>query len=88
MILPPIPKGLVLPHRIRALRSATFRKIKYPLTLPLADKLGVTYDGVAYDAGKAASLPGFALSLNAEFQNLNQNTFDSLLKAYCGWSKT
>ena len=65
-----------------------YRKIKYPLTLPLADKLGVTYDGVAYDAGKAASLPGFALSLNAEFQNLNQNTFDSLLKAYCGWSET
>lgn len=65
-----------------------FRKIKYPLTLTLADKLGVKYQGVAYDAGKEASLPGFALSLNAEFQNLNQNTFDLLLKAYCGWSDT
>lgn len=66
-----------------------FHKIKYEqLTLALADKIGAKYAGVAYDAGKAASLPGFALSLNAEFQPMDENTFNDLQKAYCGWSET
>ncbi|KAL7490299.1 hypothetical protein ACHAW6_016076 [Cyclotella cf. meneghiniana] len=65
-----------------------FRTIKYPLTLPLADQIGAKYQGIAYDAGNAASLPGFALTHNAEFEPMDEKTFDALLRAYCGWSET
>lgn len=66
-----------------------FKVKPYPeLKLAIADRLGVPYKGIAYDAGKAASLPGFALSLNAEFGALNESTFDALLKNYCVWSET
>ena len=62
----------------------------YPeLTLATADRLGVPYRGVAWNAGKAASLPSFALSLNAEFGTLpNEATFNALTRAYSGWSET
>lgn len=61
----------------------------YPsLRLPVADRLGVPYDGIAYDAGTAASLPGFALSLDAEFGTLDRRSFLSLKNAYGGWSET
>jgi hypothetical protein len=61
----------------------------YPdLHLATADRLGVPYNGLAVDAGKAASLPGFALSLNADFGPLDQNTFEALLKYYGVWSET
>lgn len=59
------------------------------LRLATANRLGVPYKGIAQDAGKAASLPTFALSLNANFGPLdNQATFTALQKAYCGWSET
>eukprot|EP00977_Amphora_coffeiformis_P000954 scaffold202_cov180-Amphora_coffeaeformis.AAC.6 len=66
------------------------KRQKYPdLTLATANRLGVPYQGVAWNAGKAASLPSFALSLNAEFGTLpNQATFDALMRAYSGWSET
>lgn len=61
----------------------------YPsLRLEIADRLGVPYRGIAYDAGKAASLPGFALSLDAEFGALDRSTFISLQNAFCAWSET
>lgn len=62
----------------------------YPaLKLATTDRLGIRYEGVAVNAGEAASLPSFALSLNAIFRpNLTQNQFQTLLKAYCGWSET
>jgi hypothetical protein len=65
--------------------------IKYPeLKLRSADRIhGLSYEGVANDAGKAASLPSFALSLNAKFiGRLTRDQFDALLKSYCGWSET
>lgn len=58
------------------------------LRLATADRLRVPYKGVAYDAGKAASLPGFALSLDAEFGALDRPTFDRLQSEYCAWSET
>lgn len=65
------------------------KKIPYPdLKLATADRLGVPYKGFAYDAGKAASLPGFALSLNAEFGTLDNSTFNALKNTYCVWSET
>ena len=66
-----------------------FKVKPYPeLKLAIADRLGTHYKGIAYDAGKAASLPGFALSLNAEFGALNESTFNALQKNYCNWSET
>ena len=63
---------------------------KFPdLNLATANRLGVPYQGVAWDAGKAASLPSFALSLNADFGTIpNQATFDALMRSYSGWSET
>jgi len=58
------------------------------LRLATADRLGARYRGVAYDAGKAASLPGFALSLNADFGVLDEPTFRALQQKYCEWSET
>jgi hypothetical protein len=58
------------------------------LRLPTADRLGIPYRGIAYDAGDAASLPSFALSLNAEFGRLSPGAFKALRKAYSGWSQT
>eukprot|EP00980_Cylindrotheca_fusiformis_P017321 scaffold5377_cov63-Cylindrotheca_fusiformis.AAC.3 len=66
-------------------------KIKpYPdLKLSAADRLGIRYKGIAKDAGKAASLPGFARPLNAQFGCLpNEVAFRVLLREYCGWSET
>lgn len=66
-------------------------KVKpYPnLKLAAADRLGIRYKGIAKDAGKAASLSGFALSLNAQFGRLpNEAAFRALLREYCGWSET
>ncbi|KAL7526663.1 hypothetical protein ACHAWF_001865 [Thalassiosira exigua] len=64
-------------------------KVPYPsLHLATADSLGATYTGFALDAGKAASLPGFALSLNADFGTLSESTFNKLRSAYCTWSDT
>lgn len=61
----------------------------YPsLKLGIADRLGVPYRGIAYDAGKAASLPGFALSLDADFGALDRSTFVTLQNTYCSWSET
>ena len=63
--------------------------IQYPsLSLSAADRLGISYKGVALDAGKAASLPGFALSLNAKFGILDEKTFNKLKSEYCAWSDT
>ena len=62
--------------------------IPYPLRLTQADRLRAPYQGIAYDAGKAASLPGFALSLNAVFGDLDKRTFEALMSVYCGWSET
>ena len=64
--------------------------IPYPnLKLAAADRLGIKYKGIAKDAGKAASLPSFALSLNAQFGRLpNEAAFRALLREYCGWSDT
>lgn len=58
------------------------------LSLSTADALGVPYTGIAYDAGKAASLPSFALSLDAEFGTLSEINFDRLKSRYCAWSDT
>ena len=79
----------VVPIRSLFVQPPSKRK-KYPdLTLATADGLGVPYQGVAWDAGKAASLPSFALSLNADFGILpDQPTFDALMRAYSGWSET
>lgn len=61
----------------------------YPnLELATADRLGIPYKGLAFDAGKAASLANFALSLNADFAELDKATFDKLQGAYSGWSET
>ena len=63
--------------------------VPYPsLRLTTADGLGVSYTGFALDAGKAASLPGFALSLNADFGTLSESQFDQLQARYCAWSDT
>ena len=63
--------------------------IPYPsLRLATADRIGATYAGIANDAGDAASLPGFALSLDAEFGALSESKFDELKRAYCIWSDT
>ena len=65
-------------------------KVKpYPkLSLSIADRLRVPYKSIAYDAGKAASFPGFALTLNAEFGALDEASFRALQKEYCVWSET
>jgi hypothetical protein len=65
-------------------------KIKpYPdLKLAAADRLGISYKSIAKDAGKAASLAGFALSLNAQFGRLDEASFRALLREYCGLSET
>jgi len=61
----------------------------YPnLELATADRLGIPYQGLARDAGKAASLANFALSLNANFGEIDKATFDKLRGAYSGWSET
>lgn len=62
--------------------------VPYPsLTLATADRLGIPYEGIALDAGKAASLPGFALSLNAQFGTIkDEDTFNKLKSQYCIWS--
>lgn len=62
----------------------------YPsLKLAAADRLGIKYEGIARNAGKEASLPSFALSLNAKFgPDLTQNQFQDLLREYSGWSET
>jgi hypothetical protein len=66
-----------------------YRIKSYPaLKLSVADRLGVPYQSVAYDAGKAASFPGFALSLDAKFGELDEPSFNALQKAYCAWSET
>eukprot|EP00579_Thalassiosira_antarctica_P013003 CAMPEP_0201942902 /NCGR_PEP_ID=MMETSP0903-20130614/49942_1 /ASSEMBLY_ACC=CAM_ASM_000552 /TAXON_ID=420261 /ORGANISM="Thalassiosira antarctica, Strain CCMP982" /LENGTH=143 /DNA_ID=CAMNT_0048485421 /DNA_START=83 /DNA_END=511 /DNA_ORIENTATION=- len=63
--------------------------VPYPsLRLSTADRLGVPYSGIALDAGKAASLPGFALSLDAHFGTLSEATFTKLQNKYCAWSDT
>ena len=64
--------------------------VPYPsLNLATADRLGISYyAGIAQDAGKAASLPGFALSLNAEFGTLSEKAFSQLQNKYCSWSDT
>jgi hypothetical protein len=60
-----------------------------PLKLKTAESLGITnYEGIALNAGKAASLPSFALSLDAKFPNLTQQQFNALQKAFSGWSDT
>lgn len=66
------------------------KRIPYPdLRLATADRLGVQYTGFAHDAGKAASLPGFALSLDADFgTKLDEKTFTALQTTYCSWSET
>lgn len=66
-----------------------YSTIPYPqLQLNAADALGIPYKGIAYDAGKSASLPGFALSLNAEFGPIEESTFARLKSAYGSWSET
>jgi hypothetical protein len=63
--------------------------ISYPqLKLATADLLRIPYQGIAYDAGEAASYPTFALTLNADFGTLDCVTFLCLQDAYCGWSET
>jgi hypothetical protein len=65
-------------------------KVKpYPdLKLAAADRLGARYTSLAQDTGKAASFSGFALSLNAKFERMNEATFQALQREYCGWSET
>jgi hypothetical protein len=65
-------------------------KVKpYPdLKLAAADRLGATYTSIAQDTGRAASFPGFALSLNAKFGRMSETTFQALQREYCGWSET
>jgi hypothetical protein len=58
------------------------------LRLEIADRMDIPYKGIAYDADSFASLASFALSLNAEFGPLEENTFQKLQSAYCGWSET
>jgi hypothetical protein len=66
-----------------------YRIKPYPaLKLSVADRLGVPYQSIAYDAGKAASFSGFALSLDAKFGTLDEQTFHTLQKTYCAWSET
>jgi hypothetical protein len=61
----------------------------YPsLQLAAADKLGIKYQGRALNAGDAASLPSFALSLDAEFGTLSETNFNKLMRVYNGWSET
>ena len=61
----------------------------YPaLKLATADRLGIPYKSIACDAGKAASLPSFALTLNSEFGALDEKNFNRLKDAYCSWSET
>lgn len=61
----------------------------YPgLKLAAADRLGIEYQGRAFNAGDAASLPSFALSLDAEFGRLSQTAFTKLMRIYSGWSET
>mmetsp|Transcript_27936 Transcript_27936/g.58548 ORF Transcript_27936/g.58548 Transcript_27936/m.58548 type:complete len:493 (+) Transcript_27936:302-1780(+) len=49
----------------------------------------ISYEGFAYDAGSSASIPQFALSLDAKFTRpISKETFDKLLQKYCGWSET
>ena len=65
------------------------RKEPYPaLKLATADLLRVPYQGIAYDAGEEASLPSFALSLDAEFGPLDTITFLGLQELYGSWSET
>lgn len=78
-------------HKTRALfTQVPSVKEPHPIKLPGAESLGITdYIGVAYNAGEAASLPSFALSLDVDFGTLpNKTTFDKLCDKYCGWSKT
>lgn len=64
-------------------------KVKpFALQLAIADSLGIAYRGFAYDAGKAASLPNFALSLNTDFGALDESSFNAFQTAYCAWSET
>ena len=82
---------ILLPPETTALFVLPPSKTKpYPdLKLAAADRLGIRYIGIAKDAGKSASLPGFALSLNAKFGKLpNETMFRALLREYCGWSET
>ena len=82
---------LLLFHATRALFFyPPSKRIPYPdLKLATADRLGVKYAGFADDAGSAASLPGFALSLNADFgTHLDNTTFVALQAAYGAWSET
>lgn len=65
-----------------------FQVNPYPLFLVEADRLGIPYRGIASDSGKAASNPGFSLSLNAEFGALDESTFNALQRVYCQWSET
>ncbi|CAB9523025.1 expressed unknown protein [Seminavis robusta] len=66
-----------------------YRVKSYPaLKLAIADRLGIPYKSVAYDAGKQASLPSFALSLDAKFGALDEASFNALQKSYCAWSET
>ena len=94
MFWPPIAlllSLLFIAHSVDALFvDPPSKRIEYPsLKLAVADRLGVPYQGIALDAGQAASLPGFALSLNAEFgSSLDQSTFEKLKSAYCSWSET
>jgi hypothetical protein len=61
----------------------------YPaLKLAAADRLRINYKGRALNAGKEASLPSFALSLDAEFGRLSKSDFLKLMKIYSGWSET
>ncbi|KAG7347247.1 hypothetical protein IV203_030614 [Nitzschia inconspicua] len=61
----------------------------YPgLRLAAADKLKIKYTGRAFNAGDSASLPSFALSLDAEFGTLSESDFTKLMKIYSGWSET
>jgi hypothetical protein len=61
----------------------------YPdLKLAASDQLGIKYQGIALNAGKAASLPSFALSLDAEFGILSRSDFNNLMRAYSSWSET
>ena len=70
------------------IRPPTMKKPYPALKLATADLLRIPYRSVAYDAGEAASLPSFALSLNAEFGPLDVITFLGLQEMYGGWSET
>lgn len=85
---------LLLTHIFLAKSDSLFVKPSserqlYPqLKLTTADKLGVPYQGIAYNASEAASYAGFALSLNAEFGPMDETSFEQLQRAYCLWSET